>query len=335
MDMKNKEQLLYFFLQGKVSLSQYDYKFMANLQTMIQNQNRVTSNQAALFDNLISKYKKQLNKLGMDKEELKLLPWKTMLVESTSEYTGATVTLYEDTLSIRIPFNKPFITAFRNVDHNPFEWDKETKTYKAKFSTIALKIAYSTLPAFFNTVKYDDELQSILNELKAYEGLTWNPTLTEVNGSLVVVAANDVLGDIINNTTLSLDPNTMFKMSQYGITVDPMLYKSNEKMKFAANIVYEAEITDIEQVIGWMKNIGCENVLVGRGLRNLISQDGLLTMIEKYGMKPAGPMAFGTLPEGITMVIQHTTAIEIRLDYTKGHISKTVVLKDSRPIEVK
>ena len=57
--MKNKEQLLYFFLQGKISLSQYDYKFMANLQTMIQNQNRVTSNQADLFDKLISKYKNE------------------------------------------------------------------------------------------------------------------------------------------------------------------------------------------------------------------------------------------------------------------------------------
>ena len=54
--MKNKEQLLYFFLQGKISLSQYDYKFMANLQSIIQNNMRVTSNQAELFGKLISKY---------------------------------------------------------------------------------------------------------------------------------------------------------------------------------------------------------------------------------------------------------------------------------------
>ena len=68
--MKNKEQLLYFFLQGKISLSQYDYKFMANLQTMIQRDHRVTTGQANLFDNLISKYKKQLTKCGLDKAEL-------------------------------------------------------------------------------------------------------------------------------------------------------------------------------------------------------------------------------------------------------------------------
>ena len=112
--MKNKEQLLYFFLQGKISLSQYDYKFMANLLGMIQNKDRVTTNQAELFDHLISKYKKQLTKNGYDKDTLKVLPWKTMLVESTPEYTGATVYMLNDDIIISVPFNKGFISAFRN-----------------------------------------------------------------------------------------------------------------------------------------------------------------------------------------------------------------------------
>jgi hypothetical protein len=151
--MTNKEQLLYFFLQGKISLSQYDYKFMANLQTIIQNNARVTSNQADLFDKLISKYKKQLVRQGLVKEELKELPWKTMIVESTSEYTGAVVSLRDNELNIRVPFNKSFISEFRNVPNNAFEWDKETKSYSATFGTTALKVAHSVLPKFFSTVR--------------------------------------------------------------------------------------------------------------------------------------------------------------------------------------
>lgn len=335
MNMKNKEQLLYFFLQGKISLSQYDYKFMANLQSMIQNNMRVTSNQADLFDKLISKYAKQLTKQGLVKEELKSLAWKTMIVESTPEYTGGVVSLIEEDINIRVPFNKTFISEFRNVRHNMFNWSKETKSYSAPFSTASLKIAYTTLPKFFSVVRYDDELQSILDELKQYEGLIWNPTLIDANGNLVVAAINPILGELINDP-LTLSPRDLFKISQMGITIDPSLYQNDPKKEFASTQVYEVDITDIEQVIGWMKNIGCENVLIGRAARNIVDRDGLNQMIEKYGMKAAGPAIFGNkLSEGVTMIIQHTTPTDMRSSYTQNNISKTIVIKDSRPIEVK
>ena len=81
--MDTKEHLLYFFLQGKISLSQYDQKFLSNLQMICHEKNRVTSNQAALFDKLISKYSKQLFKNNVDVEQVKLLSWKADLVPST------------------------------------------------------------------------------------------------------------------------------------------------------------------------------------------------------------------------------------------------------------
>jgi hypothetical protein len=332
--MTNKEQLLYFFLQGKISLSQYDYKFMANLQTLIQNNSRVTSNQADLFDKLISKYKKQLVRQGLVKEELKELPWKTMIVESTTEYTGAVVLLRDDELNIRVPFNKSFISEFRNVRNNTFEWSKETKTYSAPFGTSALKVAYTTLPKFFSTVRYDDDLQIIIDELKQYEGLIWNPTLTKYNGNLIVTAINPILAELIKDIELNLEPRTIFDLTRMGITIDSELYKDSEKLKFAANLVYEVELSDVENTIGWMRNVGCENVIIGRGLRSTISQEHLASMITKYGMKPVGPLSYGNLPEGISMLMQHTSNVDSRTPFT-GQISKTVVLKDSRPIEVK
>jgi hypothetical protein len=90
----------------------------------------------------------------------------------------------------------------------------------------------------------------------------------------------------------------------------------------------------VEIVISWMKNLGCDNVIVGRGLRTHLNADELYELITKYGMKPFSPASFGKLPDGVNMLIQHTSSIDSRGAFA-GQISKTVVLKDSRPIEVK
>ena len=333
--MKNKEQLLYFFLQGKISLSQYDYKFMANLQTMIQRDHRVTTGQATLFDNLISKYKKQLSKLGLDKSELKALEWNSTLVESTTDYTGAYVSLFNDTLNIRVPFNKSFITKFREVKDNTFVWDKESKVYRTNFSTTALKISTQVLHKFFPTVKYCDELSTILISLSELESGTtvWNPTLCMVNDKLIIAGCNSIIGEIVRDMELSLEPNLLFKISKLGIDVDPDIISDYPKLQFAANNVYEAEIVDVENIIGWMKNLGCEHVVIGRGLRTALNQEQLAKTIERYGMKPLGPLSYVKLPDGVAMMLQHTSNVDNRNPFS-GNISKTVVLKDSRPIEV-
>jgi len=332
--MNNKEQLLYFFLNGKVSLSQYDYKFMANLQTMIQQKDRVTSNQATLFDNLISKYKKQLTKNGFDKDTLKALPWKTMVVESTPEYTGATVSLYDDKIVIKVPFNKTFISGFRAAKNNNFDWDRDTKLYRAPFSTTSLKIAKTELPKYFDTIRFDDQLSSIINDIEKYSADIYNPTLCIINDRPVIVAINNVLGDLIQNMDLTIDGKTLFQLSLMGITIHPDVYKSNPRLEFASKHVYEIEIEQVETAISWMKSLGCQNVVIGRGLRTHLNQDKLNELISKYGMNPLGPMNFGKLPDGVTMLLQHTSSIDVRNAFA-GQISKTVVLKDSRPIEVK
>jgi hypothetical protein len=341
--MNNKEQLLYFFLNGKVSLSQYDYKFMANLQTMIQNKSRVTSNQATLFDNLISKYKKQLTKNGFDKDILKSLPWKTEIVESTPEYTGATVSLYGDDLVIKVPFSKPFISAFRQVKNNNFEWDKDSKVYRTPFNTVALKIANTELDKYFPTVRFDDNLSKILNDISAYDAEVYDPTLYVVNGRPIIVAINHVLAELTQNVELKVDGKTLHQLTMLGINIDPSVYQSDPRLEFASKHVYEMELDQVETAISWMKSLGCQNIIVGRGLRTHLSQDSLYELIAKYGMQPFGPMSFGKLPDGVNMMIQHTSSIDTRSSYeyldTRSaftcQLSKTVVLKDSRPIEVK
>lgn len=336
MEMNTKEQLLYFFLQGKISLSQYDYKFMANLQSMIQNKNRVTSNQATLFDNLISKYNKQLTKNGLNKEELKALPWKTLVVESTEEYTGAYVYLENDSLYIRVPFNKNFITEFRNTKNNTFSWDNESKLYSAKFSTTALKVAHEVLPKFFTSVRYCKSLSNVLDELKAYANHVFNPTLYKVHDRFVVVACNATLAEQLEHVTLSLDFRTVFQLSMLGIKIDESLL--TDELRFASDRVATMEITDVEKALEYMKRLGCTDVIIGRGLRNVVNANAIISIAERLNMNIIQGIANSlkaTSDPQLTsnvMMLQHTSNIGM---FEPAHVNKIVVLKDSRPIEVK
>jgi hypothetical protein len=133
---------------------------------------------------------------------------------------------------------------------------------------------------------------------------------------------------------LKIDDITLFKLSLMGVAIDSSVYESNPRLEFASKRVYEIEIDQIETVIAWIKNLGCDTVIIGRGLRNHMSQESLSELITRYEMNTAGPAAFGKLTKEMTMLLQHTSTIDLRGMFA-GQISKTVVLKNSRPIEVK
>ena len=345
--MNCKEHLLHFFLQGKISLSQYDYKFMANLQTMIQNNMRVTSNQADLFDKLISKYAKQLTKATLVKEDLKDLPWKTMVVESTSEYTSANVSLFEDVITLKVPFNKTFISSFREVKGNPFTWIKEEKLYRAPFSTVAFKLLYHTLPRYFKIVKYCDTLGSILTDLKQYEGLIWEPTLMNINGRIVMGAANPTAMDLISNIDLNITADTLYKLSRYQFPAHPDFYSDSPELRFAYEYVTEVDMDNLVQVANWMRHLKVQRVLLDRVLsadltkvlptgRNLRSEiEAAFTGISVvpstgHDFKRDSPMP----PR--SFLLQTHSHLNNRLNtYVNYNIDKIVVLKNSRPVEVK
>lgn len=343
--MNNKEHLLYFFLSGTISLSQYDYKFMSNLQTMISNDSRVTTNQATLFDNLISKYQKQLSKAGYDKQTLKALPWKTSVIESTAEHTGARVSLFDNELKIRVPFNKSFIAHFReNVVDNPFDWDKESKYYRAYFTTNALKIAVKSLPKYFPTVTYHDDLVDIMNELKKYEAPVWDPTLINNNGHLMIAATNHIIDNIVKDINLQLNMKTLHTLSRHGIKTDTKITDTDPKLKFAAEYVTEVDLDDMEQVAAWVKELDCDGVILGRGIiygktnglgETATMKETITTNLAKHNV-PC--IASHSSHEGATVnrnyLLMQLTSI-ITTPAVPSNTSKIIIVKNSRPIEVK
>ena len=338
--MDCKEHLLHFFLQGKISLSQYDYKFMANLQTMIQNNMRVTSNQANLFDKLVSKYAKQLTKVALVHAELKALPWKTMVVESTPEYTSAKASLFEDVITLRVPFNKAFISYFRTIGGNPFEWFKEEKLYRAPFSTVALKTLYHTLPKHFAVVNYCEVLNNILEDLKHYEGLIWEPTLMNINDRIVMGAANPAVIDLISDVDLNITTDTLYKLSRYQFPVHPNFYRDDARLRFAYEYVTEIDIDNLVQVASWMRHLKVQRVLLDRILttnRSLRSEiEAVLTGISVVPTTPGHEFKRDSSMPPRSFLLQAHSHFNNRLNtYASYNIDKIVVLKNARPVEVK
>ena len=343
--MNTKEHLLYFFLSGTISLSQYDYKFMTNLQTMISNDSRVTSNQATLFDNLISKYQKQLTKAGHDKQMLKALPWKTTVVESTAEHTGARVSLFDNEIKIRVPFNKSFISHFReDIDRNPFTWDKESKYYKTALTTNALMIAITSLPKYFPAVTYHDDLVDIMNELKKYEAPVWNPTLINNNGHLMIAATNPIIDNIIKDMDLQLNMKTLHTLSRHGIKTDNKITDTDPKLKFAAEYVTEVDLDNMDQVAEWVKELDCDGVILGRGIvygktsglgETATMKKIITTNLNKHSVPCIGAHdTFEGSPRFRNYLLMQLASV-ITTPAVPSITSKIIIVRNSRPIEVK
>lgn len=256
--MVNKEQLLYFFLSGKISLSQYDLNFMANLQNMIHRDKQVTSNQVKLFNALVYKYKRQLRKQGFDSETLDNLSWRSKIIESSPEFTSARVDRTNNCLNLRVPFNKNFI---KEMKKERFEWVKEEKLYRAPFSIIALKELYKILPKFFKSVTYAPDLFNIINEIEKHDKYIWEPTLIECGDRYVIACTNQYVQEATNHIDLSkLDLNTAFELSQYGVKLHPALYKDDKALKFASEFNTEVDIKDLDLVFGWLKQMNVTDI---------------------------------------------------------------------------
>jgi hypothetical protein len=330
--MDSKEHILYFLLNGKINLSQFDQKFFSNLQMLIIKNNRITTNQAALFDKLVDKYARQLNKHSIHKETISNLEWKTNIIASTPEYTNAKVSVVDDNLTIRLPFNKNFISAFKNVDDNPFEWNKTDKMYVAKFGTYALKIATTLLPEFFE-VDYSSEIQNILNELNQYDSVKyWKPTLRMVNNNLMIVAINDILYESIKDIELKLDIPTLYKLSHYGISIDEELIKDRPDLQFAGSYIAVIDLDDLTTVANWLAEINPKvlipnNVSYSHEMIDIFAQVNILVESKKKFYV----MAF----ENPVVLIQSYTN-KLPSDYLNANkAGKIIMIKNSRPIVIK
>jgi len=273
-----KEHVIFFMMTTSISLSHYDYKFISNMQSLTHDKKQITSGQADLFDRLLAKYRKQFATNGYDPVNLIELPWKCLVVTSLPKYTNANVDWDEsiNKLVIRVPFKKEFISSFRKEMTNIFPvndtmdsteawlWNNERKRYESNPTAYALKLAYDILPKFFTTV-YHNEVKDIITELESKTVEYRDPTLIVKDGNYSVVNSNNVLDELLKDCNLDNTPNCLYLMSKLGIKVDESITQGDPELLFASSYIVECDIDEIDNWCSWLKTLGVENILLGRG----------------------------------------------------------------------
>jgi hypothetical protein len=103
-ELKTAEHIAHFMM-GNISLSRFDKKFVESLQLLKQ----VTTNQVELFYRIIYKYRRQLSKHELDADVLIHLPWTMKVVESAPQYTDGHLSIEDNQIIFKCPFNRSFI----------------------------------------------------------------------------------------------------------------------------------------------------------------------------------------------------------------------------------
>ena len=256
-ELKTAEHVIHFMISGVISLSRYDEKFITNLQTLKQ----VTTNQVELFYKLIYKYRRQLSKHGYDADNLIHLPWVMSVIESSEAYTDGHVAIVDNIITFKCPYNRAFIDTFRKQPMNHFQWNRDNRQYECKFGTHALKILLETASRIYKKVHCCELTVKMIDSLKQYEDVKyWQPTLLKVNGNFIIAASNHHLDEAINDLTLNDDPVTLSRLAFYGVKIDPSVHDNSDRMNFIANMHYTMEMTDVINIVPWLKEIGCDCV---------------------------------------------------------------------------
>lgn len=266
MDFKTLNDIATWMLTN-IRLSRYDEQFINNLTFYTVQYNRITSNQDLLFKKVIGKYKRQFlyNKLVIN--DLLVLPWHVPIVPSIPEYTGASISIENDRIIFRSPYNKNFLTALRKKSLHTLEWNKDKRQHEADYSPTVLKQLMYLSSDHYEILNYCEIVTDIINRLAEYESAKyWLPTLVYKNNQYYVAAINEPLYNAIKDIEITDDLKTIALLTKYGINIDDTVVEHFlktepiEKIKFASTFNVDVEIRDVDSVMNWLKEFGCDAI---------------------------------------------------------------------------
>jgi hypothetical protein len=266
MDFKTLEDVGTFMLIN-IRLSRYDLQFVNNLTNLIGIKNTITTNQDSLFRKIALKYKRQFVQQKFDIDAILLLPWKCNIIESSPQYTSASISIVKDKIIFRSPFSKGFLTALKKDPIHSMEWHKDKRQYEMEYGITVLKSLITMSADHFETIVYCTNTRQIIDSLSDYETVKyWDPTLIYNNGYFYVAACNDILYDSIKDIPLTNDLKMVADYVQYGIDISNSViehfinFENPLKVDLASNYRVECEITDIATTIKWLSELGCDGL---------------------------------------------------------------------------
>lgn len=330
--MRTKEQLIHFFISGHIHLSKKDYSFFSNLDSIIKESNKITTNQAKLFDKLVLKYQRQIKKEGHNPNSLVQLPWTTNIVETRQEFLDACIRLVDDKIIIKSPFNAKFVQSFRRTMGSHYVWDKDGKFYKLPFSTYNLKVSYNLLKINYETVKVCEKIQTLFDDINQYKEVKyWHPTLIKVHGNFYISCINESLFNATKHIDLNDDPNTLFELSVYGIKFDENIINKDPLLNFASSYNIRIDITELKDLCKMLSLLKVEHVFTNKDIVYRSQKKTLINELKlellQHGIT-CGPLSSNSAKKGVFVKTIQSSDIEY------DNITKIVTLLNSRPITI-
>jgi hypothetical protein len=140
---------------------------------------------------------------------------------------------------------------------------------------------------FFNEIRFSDNVNKILSQQEYYKDVKyWTPTLVCVNGNYMIASTNSALDEAIKHITLTTELTTLAELVRYGIEIDNSILLTDEE-RFAGSYNPKVELTNICDIVPWLKNIKCDYVTVsGVGLStNVKFKNDLKQSLELAGIR--------------------------------------------------
>lgn len=267
MDFTNLDEVATWMLNN-IRLSRYDDQFVNNLTLYITQYGRITSNQHALFKKVASKYVRQFNHHKLNVNDILNLPWSVAIIESTPEYTGASISIEGDEIILRAPYSKNFITAYRKNPVYSMMWDKEKRLYNMVYSPTSLRDLMYMVAEHYEIINFCPIVRSIIDKLGEYETVKyWVPTLTYSDGYYCIKAINTHLHEAIKDISINDDLKTLAMLAKHGVKIDDSVInhfnETNDpnKVKFAAQFHLDFELREMDTAIDWLTELGCDGII--------------------------------------------------------------------------
>lgn len=256
--IKTKDHLVYFMQCGMLRLSRYDLHFIQNLHNLIITKGNVTTNQVALFEKVVEKYSRQLSKHGLIKSKIDQLNWETVIVPSDKKFTEAYISIVEDKIIFKSPFNKKFLESFNRDTYNSFKWIREDKHYISDFSAEALKHLLRRAKEHYSVINYCPITSTLINNVEQFNAKYWEPTLIHLHGKYIIASINEPLNDAVKDIELSNDPECLSMLATYGIKIDDSIINGDPLLKFASEYFTEIDYTNTDIFIKYLHAIKCD-----------------------------------------------------------------------------
>lgn len=283
--IKTKEHLVYFMQCGMLRLSRYDLHFMQNLHTLVISKKSITTNQVNLFDKVVDKYSRQLQKHGLTKNKIQELIWENEIVTSDSKFTEAYITVKDNKIIFKSPFSKKFLEKFSKNNYNSFKWYRENKHYESEYSTEALKYLITIAKEFYPKINYCEVTEHLINSAEKFNAKYWEPTLIYLNGRYIIVAINEALYNATAGIELSSNPECLSLLAAHGIKIDDSIVDNNPLLKFASEYSTIIDYADADNFINYLHAVKCDSVFVSGLVLSQQYKKDLITKIKEANIQ--------------------------------------------------